>query len=119
MDAKELASQQQHNQPCDHVPLHSIRSSNLTSLTNSSNKITTLTVHGAEEEMQLVQNAMEEGVVYLMGEAEVVAKENSSFFKKVIVNCFYNCLRNNFRQKENVLAIPRSRLLRVGMMYEI
>lgn len=74
---------------------------------------------GAEEEMQFVQRARENGVVYLLGEADVVAEPNSSLFKKILVNYVYNFLRKNFRQGEKFLAIPQSKLLRVGMTYEI
>ncbi|CAM8956418.1 unnamed protein product [Rhodiola kirilowii] len=73
----------------------------------------------AEEEMEFVQRAMERGVVYLIGEAEVVAEQKSSVFKKIVINYAYSFLRKNFRQGEKVMAIPRGRLLRVGMTYEI
>lgn len=73
----------------------------------------------AEDEMQYVQKEMENGVVYLLGEAEVVAHQDSSLIKKVVVNYLYNFMRRNFRQGEKVMLIPRSKLLRVGMTYEI
>ncbi|CAN1832086.1 Potassium transporter 5 [Linum perenne] len=82
---------------------------------NNSNGIS----NGAEEEMQFVQKAMEKGVVYLLGEAEVVAEPNSSLLKKFVVNYGYSFLRKNFRGGEKGLAVPRTRLLRVGMTYEI
>ncbi|KAL9269594.1 Potassium transporter 5-like protein [Drosera capensis] len=72
-----------------------------------------------EAEARYVQNAMEKGVVYLLGETQVVAKQDSSFVKKIIVNYAYDFLRRNFRQGEEVLAIPRGRLLRIGMTYEV
>ncbi|KAF3430886.1 hypothetical protein FNV43_RR25616 [Rhamnella rubrinervis] len=86
---------------------------------NSSNRIVCAPLQGAEEEMQYVQHAKEKGVVYLLGETEVMAEPNSSFLKKMVLNYVYNFLRNNFRQGEKVMAIPRARLLRVGMTYEI
>ncbi|KAK3425618.1 hypothetical protein EUGRSUZ_F02234 [Eucalyptus grandis] len=73
----------------------------------------------AEEEMQFVQKAMERGAVYLLGEAEVVAEPKSSVFKKIIVDYAYSFLRKNFRQGDKIMAIPKNRLLRVGMTYEI
>ncbi|GKU96315.1 hypothetical protein SLEP1_g9565 [Rubroshorea leprosula] len=76
-------------------------------------------IQGVEEDMQFVQKAKEEGVVYLLGEAEVVARENSTVFKKMVVNNLYSFLRRNFRQGETVLAIPHARVLRVGMICEI
>ncbi|KAI3467836.1 hypothetical protein Pfo_024499 [Paulownia fortunei] len=69
--------------------------------------------------MQFVQTAMEQGVFYLIGEAEVVAKQDTSLLKKFVINYAYTFLRKNFRQGEKMLAIPRTRLLRVGMTYEI
>ncbi|KAH7857920.1 hypothetical protein Vadar_017935 [Vaccinium darrowii] len=86
---------------------------------NSSSRIISGPIQGAEEEMQFVQKAMDEGVVYLLGEVEVIAQPNSSFFKRIVVNYAYSFLRKNFRQGEHVMAIPRSKLLRVGMTYEI
>ena len=76
-------------------------------------------LQGAEEEIAFVQKAMEKSVVYMLGEAEVVAEPNSSILKKIVVNHIYDFLRRNFRQGENLMAIPRSKLLRVGMTYEI
>ncbi|KAK9113314.1 hypothetical protein Syun_020111 [Stephania yunnanensis] len=76
-------------------------------------------VQGAEEEMQFIQKAMEKGVVYLLGETEVVAKPNSSVLKVISVDYIYNFLKKNFRQGEKIMAIPQSRLVRVGMTYEI
>ncbi|XP_021284148.1 potassium transporter 5 [Herrania umbratica] len=97
----------------------SIQSFNAAKSTNSSSRIISAPIQGAEEEMQFVQKAMDEGVVYLLGEAEVMAKQNSSFIKKIIVDYVYSFLRKNFRQGETVLVIPHTRLLRVGMTYEI
>ncbi|OWM76265.1 hypothetical protein CDL15_Pgr009911 [Punica granatum] len=74
---------------------------------------------GPEAEVQFVQSAMEKGVVYLLGQVEVAAEPNSSLFEKIVVNYAYKFLWNNFRQGEKIMAIPRPRLLRVGMMYEI
>lgn len=76
-------------------------------------------VQGVEEEIAFVQRAMEKNVVYMLGEAEVVVEPNSSILKKIVVNHIYNFLRRNFRHGENLMAIPRSKLLRVGMTYEI
>jgi KUP system potassium uptake protein len=98
---------------------NSIRSLNVAKSTNSSNGNISVPIQGVEEEMKFVQKAMESGVVYLLGEAEVVADQKSSLFKKIVVNYAYNFLRKNFRQGEKLLSIPHTRLLRVGMTYEI
>ncbi|XP_026385797.1 potassium transporter 5-like isoform X1 [Papaver somniferum] len=73
----------------------------------------------AEKEIEFVQKAMEKGVVYLLGETEVVAEENSSILKKAVVNYLYNFLRKNLRENDKILSIPHRKLLRVGMTYEI
>lgn len=72
-----------------------------------------------EEEQRYIEREMEKGVVYIMGENEVVARPHSSLLKKVIVNYVYAFLRKNCRQGDKMLAIPRSQLLKVGMSYEI
>ncbi|KAM2656539.1 hypothetical protein EV1_012024 [Malus domestica] len=108
---------QQVNPP--RVSSGSIQSLSAASSTNPSRRIVSAPSRGAEEEMQFVQEAMDKDIVYLLGEAEVVAEEKSSLFKKIIVNYANNFLRKNFRHEEEVMAVPRTRLLRVGMMYEI
>lgn len=62
---------------------------------------------------------MDQGVFYLIGEAEVVAKKDSSLLKKILINYAYTFLRKNFRHGGKVLVIPQTRLLKVGMTYEI
>ncbi|KAG6426673.1 hypothetical protein SASPL_110900 [Salvia splendens] len=87
---------------------------------NSSDGVRTVAVpSGAEEETRAVEAAMEQGVFYLIGEVEVVAAQESSWMKKFVINYAYSFLRKNFRQGEKMLAIPRNRLLRVGMTYEV
>ncbi|KAF5944659.1 hypothetical protein HYC85_018736 [Camellia sinensis] len=119
-DAKvEGESLQQHNHPTSHLSSPRSRSIQSFNVANSPNRIISGHIQGAEEEMQFAQKAMENGVVYLLGEAEVRAEQNSSLFKRIVVNHAYNFLRKNFSQGEKVLGIPPSKLLRVGMTYEI
>jgi KUP system potassium uptake protein len=97
-------------------------SGSIQSLGVSRNKSSTFSappIQGVEEEVKFIEKAMEKGVVYLLGEAEVVAHPNSSFLNKIVVNYAYSFLRKNFRQGEKLMAIPRNRLLKVGMTYEI
>ncbi|KAF5189457.1 Potassium transporter, partial [Thalictrum thalictroides] len=86
---------------------------------NSHNRMITEPIQGVEEEIQFIQKAMDQGVVYLLGETEVATEQNSSTFKQIAVNYVYDFLRRNFRQGEKIMSIPRSKLLRVGMLYEI
>ncbi|PIN01828.1 hypothetical protein CDL12_25661 [Handroanthus impetiginosus] len=101
------------------VSSSSIQSFNAAKSSNFSNRIIPNPVHGAEQEMQFLQRAVDQGVFYLMGEAEVVAKPDSTLLKKFVINCGYSFLRKNFREGDKMLAIPRTRLLKVGMTYEI
>ncbi|XP_028776960.1 potassium transporter 5-like [Neltuma alba] len=75
--------------------------------------------NAVDEEVKFVAKAREKGVVYLLGEADVVAKPNSSFINKIVVNYIYRFLRHNFRQGVTHMAVSRKRLLKVGMTYEI
>ncbi|PHT51530.1 hypothetical protein CQW23_05992 [Capsicum baccatum] len=67
----------------------------------------------AEEEMQFVEKAKEQGVFYLLGEAEVVTEQDSSFLKKFVVNYACTFLSKNFRQGKKIMSIPQTRLLRI------
>ncbi|KAI3835000.1 hypothetical protein MKX03_007293 [Papaver bracteatum] len=99
---------------CGQIAVSGTRSS------NSLNEIHTVPLQQeADKEIEFVQKAMEKGVVYLLGETEVVAEENSSILKQVVVNYLYHFLRKNLRENDKILSIPHRKLLRVGMTYEI
>lgn len=72
-----------------------------------------------EEEKQLIDAQMEQGVVYLMGSANVISGPKSSVLKKVVVDYVYAFLRRNLTEGHKVLSIPRDQLLKVGITYEI
>ncbi|CAM0913804.1 unnamed protein product [Alopecurus aequalis] len=72
-----------------------------------------------EEEKELIDKEVERGMVYLMGEANVTAKANSSILKKIVVNYVYTFLRKNLTEGHKALAIPKDQLLKVGITYEI
>lgn len=76
-------------------------------------------VQSVEDQTELVEKARGKGMVYLMGETEITAEKDSSLFKKFIVNHAYNFLKKNCREGDKALAIPRSKLLKVGMTYEL
>ncbi|XP_043722079.1 potassium transporter 5-like isoform X2 [Telopea speciosissima] len=72
------------------------------------------------EEVQLVDNECKKGgVIYMFGESEVVASKASSLGKKLTIDYAYNGLRRCLKQQDEVFAIPRKRLLKVGMTYEL
>ncbi|KAG6496796.1 potassium transporter 5-like [Zingiber officinale] len=72
-----------------------------------------------EEEMKVIEEEKRKGVVYLLGETQVVAEGKSSPLKIAVVNYLYDFLRKNFRQGEKSLSVPRNQVLKVGMTYEI
>ncbi|CAL5092219.1 unnamed protein product [Urochloa decumbens] len=85
----------------------------------SINKMSLEEMARIEEEQRFIQREMDKGVVYILGEAEVVARPHSSLLNKLLVNYAYAFLRKNCRQGEKMLAIPKSQLLKVGITYEI
>jgi len=73
-----------------------------------------------QEEHDFIDKALEKGVVYMLAEAEILAHPNSSIFNKIVVNYVYSFFQNNFGgHAQNSMAIPRKRLLKVGMTYQI
>ncbi|KAE8726292.1 Potassium transporter 5 [Hibiscus syriacus] len=76
-------------------------------------------IPGVEEEIRFIERAVDEGIIYLLGETKVMAEQNVSIFKQVVVDYIYTFLRNNFRQGETEMMVPHTRLLRVGMTFEI
>ncbi|EMS63900.1 Potassium transporter 20 [Triticum urartu] len=70
-------------------------------------------------EKRFIDAELERGVVYLTGEADVVAAPGSSLMKRVVVNYVYTFLRKNLSESHKALAIPKDQLLKVGITYEI
>ena len=77
-------------------------------------------VEMGQREMRIMDDALKFGdVVYLIGENEVMASKGSSLLKKLAINYAYNWLKRCVRQADEVFMIPRNRLLKVGMTYEV
>uniref|UniRef100_A0ACD5UGP1 Uncharacterized protein n=1 Tax=Avena sativa TaxID=4498 RepID=A0ACD5UGP1_AVESA len=72
-----------------------------------------------EEDQKVIQREVDNGVVYILGETEVVAKPHSNLLKKIAVNYIFNFLRKNSRKGDKMFSIPRGKLLKVGIAYEI
>eukprot|EP00253_Pinus_taeda_P023812 PITA_23812 len=77
------------------------------------------TMESLQEELDFLENAMKSGVVYLMGDSEVIASEDSSLFKRFRVNYAYDILKKNCKKGQAALEIPHRNLLQVGMTYHI
>ncbi|KAL4038815.1 hypothetical protein IC575_002446 [Cucumis melo] len=72
-----------------------------------------------EEEIEVVDRAWKDGILHLIGQDEIVASKVSVLAKRVLINYVYDALRRNLRQNEEVFYIPRQRMLKVEMTYEL
>ncbi|KAH7839002.1 hypothetical protein Vadar_033590 [Vaccinium darrowii] len=72
-----------------------------------------------QREIEALEKACSAGIVHLVGENEVVAEKGAGIGKRVLIDYGYNFLKRNLRQTDKVFDIPRERLLKVGMTYEL
>ncbi|GAV79087.1 K_trans domain-containing protein [Cephalotus follicularis] len=73
-----------------------------------------------EREIKVIDQAMDAGVVHLVGESEVVAGKGSNVFKRILIDYAYNFLVKNLRQStDKAFDIPQKSMLKVGMTYEL
>lgn len=70
-----------------------------------------------EESMQIVR-AKESGVAFILGHSYAKAKKPSSFVKKFVINVVFAFLSKNCREPD-VLYLPHTSLLEVGMIYYV
>lgn len=69
---------------------------------------------------ELVDNAVKNGgITYLMGESEMVAPNGSGLVERVMINYLFAWLSSFARQPDRIFMIPRKRLLKVGITFEI
>ena len=84
------------------------------------NKVAGIIEEMVQREVGIVDDAIKlGGVVYPMGESEVMTSKGSSLLKKIAINYGYVWLKRCVRQADKFFMIPRKRLLKVGMTYEI
>ncbi|OAY78313.1 Potassium transporter 5 [Ananas comosus] len=76
--------------------------------THSSEQISIEKSQEIEKEKQIIEKELEKGVVYLVGEANVRAKQDSSILKKIVVNYMCNFMRTNFSQGDRYLMICKT-----------
>ncbi|KAK6911429.1 Potassium transporter [Dillenia turbinata] len=67
----------------------------------------------------LIQQVREGGVIYLFGENQVICSKESNFAKRFVIDNGYHWMRRCVRQPDEVFLVPRRRLLKVGMIYEV
>lgn len=73
----------------------------------------------AEVQLQAIDEAWSSGVTHLIGESEVMAAKGSGIAKRILIDYAYNFMKRNLRQREELFDIPRERMLKVGMTYEL
>ncbi|KAK9707358.1 hypothetical protein RND81_07G192100 [Saponaria officinalis] len=72
-----------------------------------------------EYELSALREAIDSGFTYLLGDADVRAKKDSWFVKKLAINYFYAFLRRNCRRGAAVLRVPHMNIIEVGMTYMV
>ena len=66
-----------------------------------------------------VEAAQQNKVVYILGRVELTSSKDLNIFKGVFLEYLYNPLERNCRSLTDSWNIPRSRLIEVGMSYEL
>ncbi|GMH01622.1 hypothetical protein Nepgr_003461 [Nepenthes gracilis] len=72
-----------------------------------------------EYELFALREAADSGFTYLLGDADVRAKKESWFIKKLVINYFYAFLRRNCRAGAATLRVPHMNIIEVGMTYMV
>ncbi|KAK4770435.1 hypothetical protein SAY87_030967 [Trapa incisa] len=68
----------------------------------------------------LVDEALKDGgITHLIGESEVVVRKASTLNERVMINYLFALLNSLVRQQDQIFMIPRKRLLKVGITFEI
>lgn len=73
----------------------------------------------AQQELQVLMEAREAGVAYIMGNSYMRAKKGSNILKKIAINHGYDFLRRNSRGPCYPVNVPHASTLQVGMVYDV
>ncbi|KAK9699960.1 hypothetical protein RND81_08G207000 [Saponaria officinalis] len=71
------------------------------------------------QELEDLWSAQQAGTAFIIGHSHVIAKQGSSFPRRVAINFGYNFLRRNCRGPDVALRVPPVSLLEVGMVYVV
>ncbi|KAJ7968568.1 Potassium transporter [Quillaja saponaria] len=72
-----------------------------------------------EGDIDVIDRASRVGVVHLMGESEILAGKTAGIGKKILIDYAYNFLKKNLTPCDKMLGIPRKRMLKISMTYEL
>jgi len=80
-----------------------------------------LATHGDKERLmqEVIEKAVGDGIVHLIGESEVTASEGSGIMKRILIDYAYDFVKRNLRQGDKVFDIPHKRMVKVGMTYQL
>ncbi|XP_068667077.1 potassium transporter 26-like [Aristolochia californica] len=72
------------------------------------------------EEIAVIESALNNGgVMFVMGRTILKCKETNSWLCRFAIDCLYRFLQKNCRPTMASLRVPPSKMLQVGMLYEI
>ncbi|KAJ7294562.1 hypothetical protein O6H91_Y250300 [Diphasiastrum complanatum] len=71
-----------------------------------------------EDYLELLMEAKEQGIVHIIGNTLIVARDGSSFLKRLTINYAHAWLRNLSRDSA-LYHIPHESLFSVGMLYKV
>ncbi|KAF8018799.1 hypothetical protein BT93_H3636 [Corymbia citriodora subsp. variegata] len=72
-----------------------------------------------KDETHRILTAKESGVAYILGHSNAKAKKSSPILKKLAIDVVYAFLNKNCRAPDDVLNVPHTSLLEVGMVYYV
>jgi KUP system potassium uptake protein len=70
-------------------------------------------------ELSMLQQAKEDGAVYVMGRGEIKVSKKRDLLTRLFVGTIYKFLRANCRSEVSMMNIPYANFLEIGMLYEI
>lgn len=73
----------------------------------------------AQRKIEGLQQARQNGVIYILGHTNLRCKSESNFLRKFIIDDYYGFLRRNCRSIIDTFDIPHTNLLQVGMVHYI
>ncbi|KAF6159752.1 hypothetical protein GIB67_030010 [Kingdonia uniflora] len=71
------------------------------------------------DEMAMLESVASKGVVYVLGRTILKSSEKNGWVAHCVIDYSYRFLQKNFRSAISTLKIPPSKMLQVGMLYEL
>lgn len=68
------------------------------------------------DELEFLTNIRATGVVHILGKTVMMARRDSEFYKKILIDYIYTFLRKICRENNAIFYCPRECLLNVGQV---